>query len=455
MSDRFPHSVYLIGIGGIGMSGLARYYNSQGCAVAGYDRTRTPLTDELIEEGIHVHFEDDVDTIPTAIVQDTDVLVIRTPAIPPTSAILNFWTDKEGVQVLKRAEVLGRIAMRHTTFAVAGTHGKTTVSSMLAHILHTSGHGINAFLGGIAVNYNSNVIVDPAATSCVVEADEFDRSFLYLQPEHAVITSVDADHLDIYESSTGIIDGYRSFADQVKKTLILKKGVAERLGREAMEYALEGPADVYTEALRIEEGKYHFDIVHPKGRISGVNLGMAGKHNVENAVAACCLALQAGASVDAIRHGLATFEGIERRFNVLINTNNRVLVDDYAHHPTELTAAILSAKEMFPGRNVTVVFQPHLFSRTKDFATGFAASLSLADQLVLLDIYPAREEPIPGVTSEWLSKMVDVDPCLVCRKDELKNVISNLHADVLLLLGAGDIGQEVGEIKKMLEQQLA
>jgi len=454
MSDPLPNNVYLIGIGGIGMSGLARYYNTQGCNVAGYDRTATPLTDKLSEEGIHVHFNDEVAAIPQAIIDDPKILVIRTPAVPENSVVLNFWKDK-GVPVLKRAEVLGRITDRYTTYAVAGTHGKTTVSSMLAHIMHAAGSGINAFLGGITANYKSNVILDAKAESCVVEADEFDRSFLHLTPEHAVITSVDADHLDIYESSTGIIDGYRAFADQVKSTLILKKGVAERLGRTGVEYALEGPADVYADKLRIEGGTYHFDVVHVDGTIRDVSLGMAGKHNVENALAACCLALQASVPAEAIKQGLASFAGIERRFNVLINTNNRVLVDDYAHHPTELTAAILSAKEMFAERNVTVVFQPHLFSRTKDFATGFATSLSLADQLVLLDIYPAREKPIPGITSEWLAKMVDVDPCIVCTKSELKDVISELHADVLLLLGAGDIGQEVKGIKEMLEQQVA
>ena len=452
MMTGVPHNVYLIGIGGIGMSGLARYFITQGSNVAGYDRTRTALTDALVVEGIVVHFDEDSVSIPIDMQSDPNVLVIRTPAVPESSPLVVFWNDK-GVAMEKRAAVLGMICKGHTTFAVAGTHGKTSVSSMVAHLIDQAGKPVNAFLGGIAANYNSNVILNANADSCVVEADEFDRSFLHLEPDHAVITSVDADHLDIYGSSSGIIDGYRAFADQVTHTLILKKGISQRIDRKGFEYSLMAPADAYAENIRIEGGKYHFDIVHPVQRIEGITLGMAGRHNVENAVAAACLAMHSGLDADDIRSGLESFEGIERRFNVLVNTEERVLIDDYAHHPTELSAAISSARELYPGRRITVVFQPHLFSRTKDFATEFASSLSMADQLVLLDIYPAREEPIPGITSHWLANMIDADPCIVCSKADLQNTIEGLHTDVLLMLGAGDIGEEVAGVKELLEKQ--
>jgi UDP-N-acetylmuramate--alanine ligase len=452
MSMEIPDKVYLIGIGGIGMSGLARYFRTQGTQVAGYDRYPTPLTDALVSEGMLVHFDDAPATIPAGFGGE-DVLVIRTPAIPAGSALLRYWQDRD-VRILKRAEVLGMICANYGTLAVAGTHGKTSVSSMVAHLLTAAGKRVNAFLGGIALNYGSNVILHADADICVVEADEFDRSFLHLHPEHAVITSVDADHLDIYGSSSGIIDGYRAFADQVSGTLILKQGVSERIHRPAtIEYGLTGPADTFAENIRVENGAYHFDIVHPELHLTDLCLGMAGRHNVENAVAATSLVIKAGLGVEGVRAGLASFKGIERRFNIRINRHNRVLIDDYAHHPTELNAAISSAREMFPGRSITVVFQPHLYSRTKDFATEFASSLSLADQLVLLDIYGAREEPIKGVSSEWLASMVDVASCVVCRKKDLPEVVESIHPDVLLMLGAGDIGLEVDRIEQLLNKE--
>lgn len=450
MSAIIPQRVYFIGIGGIGMSGLARYFKTKGSEVQGYDKTPSPITDDLQQEGIDVHFDDNIRSVDPAFLSDPNVLVVRTPAVPVDSELVKHWGINN---ILKRAEVLGRIAGDHTTFAVAGTHGKTSVSTILAHLLASSGRAVNAFLGGISVNYGSNVILDSSATLCVVEADEFDRSFLHLHPEHAVITSTDADHLDVYGSSSGIVDGYRDFAKQVKSDLILKKGVAERLGIEGLEYGVDAPSDAFCENLRIEKGSYHFDFVISGVRFDDLQLGMAGRHNVENALAATCLAIKAGLDVQEIRHGLGTFKGIKRRFNVLINRHNRVLIDDYAHHPTELIAAISSAREMYPGRSITVVFQPHLYSRTKDFATGFASSLSMADQLVLLDIYPAREKPIPGVTSEWLAEMVDVDPCVTSSKEELVNVIRDMHPDVLLMLGAGDIGQEVSRVASLLTDE--
>lgn len=452
MNAEKAHSVYLIGIGGIGMSGLARYFNTQGWYVCGYDKTPSPLTEKLRGEGIYIHFDEQVDAIPERIRQNEEALIIRTPAVPDSSPLVTHWANG---RIRKRAEVLGQIAAEHQTLAVAGTHGKTTVSSMLAHILEHSSMPINAFLGGIANNFQSNVVLSEQAEICVVEADEFDRSFLHLHPEHAVITSVDADHLDIYGSSRGIFDGYQAFAGQVKDNLILHHKAAKSLGLKTLTYGLEHTADIHARDVLVRDGQYSYDIITPSGVIEDVRLGMAGRHNVENSLAAVSLAELAGVSHDKIKSALASFLGIERRFNVLINTNNGVLVDDYAHHPTELTAAIISAREMFPGRNLTVAFQPHLFSRTKDFATGFASSLSLADQLVLLDIYPAREQPIKGVTSEWLATMIDVDPCIVCSRSELKGRIADLHPDVLLVLGAGDIGLEVNGLKEQMEAQIA
>ncbi len=415
------HSVYFLGIGGIGMSALARYFNAMGKRVAGYDKTSTKLTDELIAEGIEIHFEDHIRNIPKYIKElpfDTDnILIVFTPAVPLDHSEYVFF-NLNGFNIKKRAEVLGMITESAHTIAVAGTHGKTTTSSLTAHILKSAGLDPSAFLGGITQNYNTNLLLssklknsEPAYRSgrlptpdsrlIVVEADEYDRSFLTLHPEIAVITSVDADHLDIYGDKSHVEESFSLFAKQVKSKLILKKSIVGKVNAEmkAITYAVnDESADYFAKDIKIENGFYRYTIVTPTSVFESIVMGLPGLHNVENSVAAVAIACQLNISEEIIRKSLASFKGVKRRFDYHIKTDKLVFIDDYAHHPEELKATISSAKEMYPGKKITGIFQPHLFSRTRDFADDFARSLDLLDECILMEIYPARELPIEGVS---------------------------------------------------------
>jgi UDP-N-acetylmuramate--alanine ligase len=442
-------NVYFIGIGGIGMSALARYFKNIGKQVSGYDKTPTTLTKELIESGIAIHFEDNIDLIPKDyFVENT--LVIITPAVPKTHMEWNYFVESS-FHVKKRAEVLGIITKDTFCFAVAGTHGKTTTSSILGHILYETGADVTAFIGGIVENYNSNLIGD-GKTVTVVEADEFDRSFLHLHPNIACITSMDADHLDIYGTSDAIEASFLEFADKVKdksKLFITKdlplSGVTVAVNEEAVYSAFN---------VRIENGSYLFDIKTPKGVLLDFRFGLPGKHNLMNALMAIAMAEIFGTPTDAIAVALASFKGVKRRFSYQIKRENLVYIDDYAHHPTEIDAVHQAVRELYPNKKVLAVFQPHLFSRTRDFADDFAKSLSQFDEVILMDIYPARELPIEGITSEWLLDKIDNKDKKIVLKEGVIKAISNSRAQVIVTIGAGDIGELVVSIKEALNENI-
>jgi UDP-N-acetylmuramate--alanine ligase len=452
--------VYLLGIGGIGMSALARYFKADGKVVSGYDKTPTPLTQNLSDEGIEIHFEDDVNRIPVA-VRNVDnksqVLVILTPAVPADHSELAFFKSN-GYEIAKRSKVLGMLTADHFTLAVAGTHGKTTTSTLLAHILHSAGLNCSAFLGGISTNFGSNLLIGDSSKpdhKVVVEADEFDRSFLTLFPDLAIITSMDADHLDIYGDPNEMQNTYRAFAAQVKPDgmLLHKKGL--EVGNTAcrrLTYSIKEneSADFKGENIRVENGAYKFTLETPSLKIEGLTLGLPGRHNVENAVAASGLALECGVKPSYLKVALASFKGAQRRFEVHVKNEDVVYIDDYAHHPEELRAAISSARELFPDKKIAGIFQPHLYSRTRDFADGFAESLSLLDTLYMIELYPAREKPIPGVDSQMILDKVSIaDKQLLSREDLLIKLKSE-KPQVLLTLGAGDIDQLVKPIAQIL-----
>lgn len=447
---------YFIGIGGIGMSALAKYFRTIGKKVAGYDRTATGLTQKLMEEGINIHFVEDLSLIPEDYVEPrSDTLIIYTPAIPDTNMELKFFMNS-GHNVLKRSEVLGLITMNSKAIAVAGTHGKTTVSTIISHILIESGISCNAFLGGISKNFNSNLVIKGKSKYVVVEADEFDRSFLQLTPTYAVITSCDADHLDIYGDKSELIKTFNYFIEKIKPDgiLIIKKGLELDYSANpdiiVHTYAFDEEADYYAKDIMVRHDFYIFDVVTPSGVLRNFTIGQTGLMNVENAVAAISIAHQLGIPEDKIKSALYTFLGIKRRFDFQIRSRNLVFIDDYAHHPEELKATIKSARKLFPDKRISGIFQPHLYSRTRDFAEEFAYSLELLDELVLLDIYPAREEPIKGVTSELIFDKVNLEDKILCRKDELMDVLDQMDVEVLITMGAGDIDKLVGNIKKML-----
>ena len=443
------HNVYFIGIGGIGMSALARYFKNIGKEVAGYDKTPTALTKELIESGIAIHFEDSIDMIPQDyFVENT--LVIVTPAVPNTHSEWNYFVERE-YNIKKRAEVLGIITKDTFCFAVAGTHGKTTTSSILGHILYESGADVTAFIGGIVENYNSN-LVGNGKTVTVVEADEFDRSFLHLHPNIACITSMDADHLDIYGTSEAIEESFVEFANKVKDKSRLF--ITKELPLEGVKVAVNEDAVYSAINVRIDNGSYIFDVKTPTGIIKDLRFGLPGKHNLMNALMAIAMAINFGTPTDAIAIALASFKGIKRRFSYQIKTDNLVYIDDYAHHPTEINAVYQAVRELYPDKKVLAVFQPHLFSRTKDFADDFAKSLSQFDELLLLDIYPARELPIEGITSEWLLAKVDNLNKKLVTKETLIGAILESDAQVIVTIGAGDIGELVGSIKKALNETI-
>ncbi|MDB5154455.1 MAG: UDP-N-acetylmuramate--L-alanine ligase [Mucilaginibacter sp.] len=442
--------VYLIGIGGIGMSGLARYFAHLGCIVCGYDRTSTDLTDQLHNEGIQVIFDDREDWIPLSFQTPNEcTLIIYTPAIPRDSAILNFF-KKNGFELFKRSQVLGLISKSMFTIAVAGTHGKTTTSCLVAHILKDSGKDCSAFLGGIASNYNSNVLYGNNDI-VVVEADEYDRSFLTLHPDIAIITSMDADHLDIYGSHEGLTESFRLFASQIKEngTLIFHEDLP--LTARGITYSGHGPADAKALNIRIEQGDFYFDFKNSDTAINNIRLGIAGLHNIENATAAIEVALKLDIAPDLIKNALGSFKGVKRRFEYIVKTSKHIYIDDYAHHPEELRAAITSVKTLYPDKKLTTIFQPHLYTRTRDFADGFAQVLDMSDELIMLDIYPAREPAIEGVDADMILNRMKLPDKRKCGKQETIDLVRARKPELLLTVGAGDIDGLVAPLKNALE----
>lgn len=431
------------------MSGLARYFHHLGCIVCGYDKTSTDLTNDLHNEGIQIIFDDRVDWIPMSFQKPcSDTLIIYTPAVPKDSAILNYFKNK-GFELFKRSQVLGLISKSSFTIAVAGTHGKTTTSTMVAHILKDSGVDCSAFLGGIASNYQSNVLYGKSNVM-VVEADEYDRSFLTLYPDVAIITSMDADHLDIYGDHEHLTESFKLFASQIKSggTLVHKKGLPLDTG---YTYTLnDSSADAHAANIRIADGDFYFDFINADLTIPNIKMGIAGTHNIENAVAAIEAVLRLDVSADAIKSALASFRGVKRRFEYIVKTPQHIYIDDYAHHPEELRACISSVKKLYPGKKLTTIFQPHLYTRTRDFADGFAEVLSMVDELIMLDIYPARELPIEGVSSNMLLNRMTLQNKRKLSKQETLDAVKNEKPELLLTVGAGDIDTLVHPLKEIL-----
>ena len=436
------------------MSAIARYYKFKGYEVSGYDRTPSELTRQLEQEGIAIHYEDRPDLLPKDKEQS---LIIYTPAIPKELQELSKARD-EGYRLLKRSQVLGELTKGERTLAVAGTHGKTTTSSLIAHILESSGVGCNAFLGGISLNYGTNYLFN-ANSLVVVEADEFDRSFLQLHPQISVITAMDADHLDIYGDLEHMQQAYREYAAQVEEGIVAKFGLPldqKDFKAHIYSYHLEDErADFHATNIRVQEdGHYVFDLVHPNGRIKDIRVGTLGRLNVENSVAAAAVCLLQGVEEKQIKEGIGTFKGVKRRLEEHLNSQKLTYIDDYAHHPAEIKAALSSIREMFPQRKLTAIFQPHLYSRTRDFAKEFAQALSLADQVVLLDIYPARELPIEGVSSELIFKDIDCKEKKLLNYEELLDWLQSQELEVVVSLGAGNIDRLVQPIKELLTKRV-
>ena len=458
---------YFLGIGGIGMSAIARYFNHQGIKVYGYDKTETDLTKELVSEGIDIHYEDDENKILNSQFSILNCLVVLTPAIPKDHQEWK-WFRENNFTILKRSQVLGIITDVYKTIGVAGTHGKTTTSTLIAHILKQSKVDCAAFLGGISSNYQSNLLLHKTEHQApntehqlmVVEADEFDRSFLTLHPFISIITSTDADHLDIYGEHSELKKSFMDYAMQTRDTIFIKKELElyeevvnafHKISptKKCKSYSIKNVADVYANNIRIHTDQYLFDL-HIEGRVlQDLYLGIPGMHNVENAVAASASALEAGVTDVELRAGLASFKGVKRRFEYIIKQKNNIYIDDYAHHPEELKAIISSVKQMYHDKKITVVFQPHLFSRTRDFVDGFAESLSLADDVLLLDIYPARELPMEGISSKIIFDKMTIQNKIMCSKKDVVELIKNKHPEVLLTLGAGDIDQLIEPLKNL------
>jgi len=440
---------YFVGIGGIGMSALARYFKLIGKDVMGYDRTPSALTSALIHEGIQIGFIDEISEIPERVLMDDTALIVYTPAIPKQNQILQYFVSK-GYSIQKRGALLGEITKNTTCLAVAGTHGKTTTSAILGHLLAECDMPVTAFLGGIAENYNSNFI-SRGFEITVVEADEFDRSFLQLHPDIACVTSMDADHLDIYGDTSSIENAFIDFSSLLPnhEHLLFKKGLPLN-GRSV---AIGESADFEAQNVRIEDGSYVFDLKTPHTTLRDLQFYLPGHHNLFNAVTALGMAILAGSPTDCLPKALLSFKGVKRRFSYVIKTPSMVLIDDYAHHPTEIDALFQAVSEMYPNDRKLVVFQPHLFTRTLDFADGFARSLSQFDEIALLDIYPAREEPIEGITSEWLLSKIKSETKQLVSKQELLKLILESDCKIKLMVGAGDIGEEVGRIAKILKDE--
>jgi len=436
------HNIYFVGIGGIGMSAIARYFAVNGKRVAGYDKTPSHITLGLEELGVKIHFDDRLKNIPISFLDKTKTLVVYTPAVSKNHTELNYFLENN-FSVLKRAEILGKITENTFCLAVSGTHGKTTTSAILGHIMFQE--KATSFLGGIAENYNSNLILGEDKVS-VVEADEFDRSFLQLSPNIACVTSMDADHLDIYGEVAALEESFVAFTNKVSDTLIIAKG----LPLEGLTYAVNEDANYKAFNVKIESGKYIFDVQTPSKIIRNIEFYLPGNHNVMNALAALAMADVYGISLESIKLSLSTFKGVKRRFSYKIKTNDFVLIDDYAHHPTEINAVENSIREMYPNEKVLVVFQPHLFSRTRDFIDDFAIALSKFDEVLLLDIYPARELPIAGVNSEWLFNKIENKHKKLTQKNNLVKDIKNSSSNVVVMLGAGDIGMMIDEVTNQL-----
>lgn len=451
-------SIYFIGIGGIGMSNLARYFMLKGKKVAGYDRTETLLTKQLVKEGAEIHYADDVNLIPAYCRDKSSTMIVYTPAVPSDNEEVKYF-HQNNFDIQKRAQVLGTITKSSKALCCAGTHGKTTTSSMLAHILKQSHLDCNAFLGGILKNYNSNLMLSDKSEFTVIEADEYDRSFHWLHPYMALITSVDPDHLDIYGTEEEYLKSFEKFTSLIQSggALVMKHNIKlwPKVADNVKVYTYSmNKGDFHAENIRIGNGEIRFDFVTPSETIENIQLGVPVKINIENGVGSMALAWLNGATADELRHAMSTFQGARRRFDFLLKTDKIVMVDDYAHHPQELAASITSVKELYPDRKVTGVFQPHLYSRTKDFAAEFAESLSLLDELILLDIYPAREKPIEGVTSKIIFDKVTC-PKVLCNKEELLPLLEKKQdIEVLLTIGAGDIDQLLEPIREILEQKL-
>ena len=449
---------YFLGIGGIGMSALARYFASEGCRVLGYDRVCTPLTTELEAEGIAVQYDDRLDWVEGLDVEKT--LVVRTPAVPEDAAVY-VWLREHGFHIVKRAELLGEVTRQKKALCVAGTHGKTTTSTILAHILYGSHAGANAFLGGIANNYGTNLLLNKESEVVVVEADEFDRSFHHLTPYMSVITSMDPDHLDIYGTEAAYRASFEQYAGLVEHALVVKSSLklnVESLKARVYTYSVGEKADFYADNVLVKDGEIWFDFYTPESKVADIQLGVPVLVNVENSVAAMALAVLMGATEEELREGMRSFMGVYRRFNVHVNTPRVTYIDDYAHHPQELKATIDSVRYLYPERYVIGVFQPHLYSRTRDFADGFAEVLSGVDEVALLPIYPAREEPIEGVTSEWLMEKIGTKRALVLPnilakylRERVKQCMAQGKDCVVVTMGAGDISDQVNDIEKALQ----
>ncbi len=438
-------NIYFIGIGGIGMSALARYFLHQGKNVAGYDKVRNPQCEALEKLGAHIHYEEDTARIPKHF-KKTNTLVVYTPAIPAEHAELVLFI-KKGYALFKRAAILGALAQKHLCLAVAGTHGKTTTSALLAHLFRQAGRNITAFLGGLAVNYNSNFLAGELEEILITEADEYDRSFLTLQPDGALITSTDADHLDIYGDAQTLTETFTDFARNVQKHLLVHEDVA----LPGKPYGFKPGSPFYADQIRIEAHNYMFDLhLGTEVTIQDISTGLPGRHNIENAVAAAALAFHYGLSAAAIKEGIETFKGVKRRFEYHIKSESLVYIDDYAHHPTEIRALINSVRELYPEHHITGIFQPHLYSRTRDFADGFAESLSLLDALILMEVYPAREKPIPGVHSGMLLEKVELESKWRLSAPDILERFRKEKPEVILTIGAGDIDQLVAPLKMSL-----
>jgi UDP-N-acetylmuramate--alanine ligase len=449
-------SVYFVGIGGIGMSALARFFRHRGKNVAGYDRTSTELTDQLAREGIDIHFEDKPVLVSREFRDPERTLVIYTPAVSEQNNELSYFRN-HGFRVIKRSTALGELFNAGRGIGVAGTHGKTSVSTMLAHIMSDASVGCNAFLGGISKNFNSNIVIHPTSDTIIAEADEYDRSFLTLFPEIAVVTSVDDDHMDIYGTRDNLVEGFEKFLDQVseKGKLVIKHGLELKIPDhlEVFTYALDNPgADYFITSRKSVTGKYHFTVKTPMDMFEAT-LGIPGLVNVENALAAIAVADQSGVPLEKIAAALEGFRGVKRRFDVQVWTTDRVYIDDYAHHPEELKAFIGSVREIFPGKKITGIFQPHLFTRTRDLAKAFGESLSMLDELILLDIYPAREAPLPGITSEVIFREVNLSEKVLIKYEQLLKVLQERDPEVLLTMGAGDIDRMVEPLKSWMERK--
>ena len=450
------NKVYFLGIGGIGMSALARYFLAHGKEVAGYDRTSTPLTGEMVKQGMKIHFEDAVDNIPKNYLKQDDTLIIRTPAVPEDHAEYRYFAEK-GYHILKRAQVLGLIFNTFKGVAIAGTHGKTSVTTFTTFLLNQCGIDCSAFLGGISKNFNSNLVLGKSDV-VVAEADEFDRSFLQLNPFISLVTTVDADHLDIYKDFEDVRNTFQKFISQTHAggTVILKKGVNLEVPSSCskLTYALDNSsADIFASDIKIEDGNYSFTLNTPDGKVEGLRLTIPGRTNIENSVAAMAVCYAMGIDIGKFVKVLPGLKGVVRRFDIQYQDEKCIYIDDYAHHPRELDAVIGSLRDLYKGRKITGIFQPHLYSRTRDFANDFVKSLSALDELILLDIYPAREKPLPGVTSDMLFEKIDLSRKYRCSKINLLNTLKELNIDVLLTVGAGDIDQMIAPIKDYLSNR--